>query len=179
LELATQPRDNHILTGEYIEQLYKSAPLHDIGKIAIPDHILLKPGKLTDEEMSLMKTHTEKGAEILRQAQQYSSDTDGFFLIAMEIARSHHERWDGAGYPDQISGDVIPLVARIMAVADVYDALTSVRPYKPPFSHEAAYDILLRGSGSQFDPGVIGAFERRQSRFLEIASTWRDPPVLE
>lgn len=179
LELATQPRYNHILTGEYIEQLYKSAPLHDIGKIAIPDHILLKPGKLTDEEMSLMKTHAEKGAEILRQAQQYSSDTDGFFLIAMEIARSHHERWDGAGYPDRISGDALPLVARIMAVADVYDALTSARPYKPPFPHEIAYDILLQGSGSQFDPSVIGAFERRKSRFLEIASTWRDPYALE
>jgi putative two-component system response regulator len=177
LELATQPRYQNILTGEYIEQLYKSAPLHDIGKIAIPDHILLKPGKLTHEEMRVMKTHTEKGAEILRQAQQYSSDTDGFFLIAMDIARSHHERWDGEGYPDRIRGEAIPLAARIMAVADVYDALTSGRPYKPPLPHEVASDHLLQGSGSQFDPGVIGAFEHRKSRFLEIASTWRDPAV--
>lgn len=175
LELASLPQHEHLLAAEFIEQLYKSAPLHDIGKIAIPDHILLKPGKLTPEEMSEMKTHSLKGAEILRQAQQYSSDTEGFFLVAMDIARSHHERWDGAGYPDQLSGAAIPLAARIMAVADVYDALTSGRPYKPPFSHEVACDILAQGSGSHFDPEVIGAFERRQATFYEIASTWRDP----
>lgn len=179
LDLAKQVRFKHLLTGEYIDQLYKTAPLHDIGKIAIPDHILLKPGKLTAEEMEIMKTHTVKGAEILRQAQQYTSEQDGFFYLAMEIARSHHERWDSKGYPDRIAGEDIPLAARIMAVADVYDALTSGRPYKPPFSHETAFDLLLHNGGSQFDPTVVAAFVRCAARFRDIASTWLDPAAAQ
>jgi putative two-component system response regulator len=173
-ELAKLPRFINVLTAEHIEKLYKSAPLHDIGKIAIPDHILLKPGKLTAEEIEIMKSHAPKGAQMLRQAQQYTSESDGFFEVAIEIAQSHHERWDGKGYPDNLSGEAIPFAARIMAVADVYDALTTVRPYKSAFSHEKACEMIRQGSGGHFDPVVISVLEHCQSSFVEIASRWRD-----
>ena len=152
LELSKLSEMKNILTAEYIEKLYKSAPLHDIGKIAIPDSVLLKPGKLTEKEFEIMKTHAKKGAEMLERTQQYTSDEDGFLQVAIEIAHYHHEKWDGTGYPDKLSGKAIPFSARIMAVADVYDALTTIRPYKLPFSNQDAYDMIVNSSGVQFDP---------------------------
>ncbi len=175
LELAKLPAFATVLPAEYIEKLFKSAPLHDIGKISIPDHVLLKPGKLTTEEFAVMKTHAEKGAAMLRKAQQYASDEEGFLEVAIEIAHYHHEKWDGSGYPDQLLGEAIPLAARIMAVADVYDALTTARPYKYSFSTQVAHDLIVSGSGAHFDPIVVSAFVRCQARFVEIASTWVDP----
>ena len=177
LELLKTPRLTSVLTSDYMEKLFKSAPLHDIGKIAIPDHVLLKPGKLTTEEFEVMKSHAEKGAKMLKQAQQYTSDNDGFLQVAVEIAHSHHEKWDGSGYPEKLSGEAIPLAARIMAVADVYDALTTARPYKSAFSHHEANEIILSGSGSHFDPIVVATFVKCQPRFVEIASTWIDTPL--
>ncbi len=174
LELSIIPEMRNVLTPEYIEKLYKSAPLHDIGKIAIPDHVLLKPGKLTVEEFDIMKTHAQKGAEMLEKAQQYTNDEDGFLQVAIEIAHYHHEKWDGSGYPDKLFGNAIPIAARIMAVADVYDALTTARPYKLPFSSQEAYDMVLKGSGGQFDPMIVSVFVKCKSRFAEIASTWID-----
>ena len=138
--------------------------------------MLLKPGKLTPEEWEVMKTHAEKGAVMLRKAQQYASDQDSFLEVAIEIAHYHHERWEGNGYPDKLLGEAIPLAARIMAVADVYDALTTVRPYKSAFSHQEAEEMILSGSGAHFDPMVIAAFVKCQPRFVEIASTWTDAP---
>ena len=173
-ELATLHIFKNILTPDFMEKLFKSAPLHDIGKIAIPDHILLKPGKLTVEEFEVMKSHAKRGANMLEQAQQYTSDDSGFFQVALEIAHYHHEKWDGSGYPAQLVGEAIPLSARIMAVADVYDALTTVRPYKSAFSYQEAEKMILNGSGTHFDPMVIAAFVKCQSRFVEIASTWKD-----
>lgn len=174
LELAKLPELTPVITAEYIERLFKSAPLHDIGKIGIPDHILLKPGSLTAEEFELMKTHAEKGAEMIKKAQYYTSDDDGFLEVAIEIAHYHHEKWNGSGYPHQLVGTAIPLSARIMAVADVYDALTSTRPYKSPCSGSEAYDIILRGAGIHFDPAVVSAFVKSRLRLEEIASSWID-----
>jgi putative two-component system response regulator len=174
LELTKIPALANILTAEYIEKLFKSAPLHDIGKIGIPDHVLLKPQKLTTEEFAVMKTHAAKGADMLRKAQQYTSGDDGFLEIAIEIAHYHHEKWDGSGYPARLVGEAIPLAAQIMAVADVYDALTTARPYKEPFSHERAYDMIASDSGTHFAPLVVSAFMTCRSRFVEIASTWVD-----
>ena len=175
LELSKLPVLTDVVTADYIERLFKSAPLHDIGKIAIPDHILLKPGKLTVEEFEVIKTHSKTGAEMLRKAQLYTSDNNGFLQVAIEIARYHHEKWDGNGYPDNLRGEAIPLAARIMAVADVYDALTTVRPYKSAFSHHEACNMISDGSGAHFDPLVVAAFEKCESRFVEISSTWTDP----
>jgi len=175
LELAKLPRFLEALTAETIEKIYKSAPLHDIGKIAIPDHILLKPGPLTEAEFAQMKSHALRGAIMLQQAQQYTAESAGFFQVAIEIAHRHHEKWDGSGYPDQLQGEAIPLAARIMALADVYDALTTARPYKVAFSHEQSSAMILEQSGRHFDPIVIAAFGQCQARFREIASTWIDP----
>ena len=174
LELTKIPALTNILTAEYIEKLFKSAPLHDIGKIGIPDNILLKPGKLTGVEFEVMKTHAAKGADMLRKAELYTSDDDSFFQVAIEIAHYHHEKWDGSGYPARLVGEAIPLAPQIMAVADVYDALTTARPYKEPFSHESAYDMIVSASGTHFAPQVVSAFIKCQSRFVEIASTWVD-----
>ncbi len=174
LELAKIPALTNLLTAEYIEKIFKSAPLHDIGKIGIPDNILLKPGKLTGPEFEIMKTHAAKGGGMLRKAQHYTFDDDDFLQVAIEIAHSHHEKWDGSGYPDKLVEEAIPLAAQIMAVADVYDALTTARPYKEPFSHESAYDMIVRDSGTHFSPMVVSAFIKCQPRIMEIASAWTD-----
>ncbi|MDZ5457573.1 response regulator [Azohydromonas lata] len=162
------------LDDHAIELMAKSAPLHDIGKIAIPDHILLKPGKLDAAEFEQMKGHSVHGWEILRRAAQRMAGDSDVLLYAMQIARHHHERWDGGGYPDRLAGRGIPLAARLMAVADVYDALTTRRPYKEPFPHARAMAIILDGRGSHFDPQLIDALLACEPRFVEIASTWRD-----
>lgn len=147
------------LDEAFVKQLHQSCLLHDIGKVGIPDSVLLKPGRLNAEEMSVMKQHTVIGWGVLNQAAAQSSQGT-FLLAAAEIARSHHERWDGAGYPDGLSGEAIPLSARIVAVADVYDALTTERSYKSAWTVEAAYTEIVRQSGRQFDPVVVRAFKQ-------------------
>ena len=161
------------LTNETVDLLYKSAPLHDIGKVGIPDAILLKPGKLTDEEFTIMKTHATIGAESIAVAEKQMG-SNSFLAIAREIALSHHEKWDGSGYPYQLSGDDIPLSGRLMALADVYDALISKRVYKPAFSHDKAKEIILAGKGSHFDPAVVEAFVNCEQMFVSIALTYND-----
>jgi putative two-component system response regulator len=167
IKLKEHPRFSDFLTDENIELLYKSAPLHDIGKVGIPDRVLLKAGKLTDEEFAIMKTHTTMGRDAIAAAEEKLDVTHSFLRFAREIAYSHQEKWDGTGYPEGLSGDDIPLPARLMAVADVYDALISRRVYKPPFSHEEACRIIRDGRGTHFDPDVVDAF-------LEIADECSD-----
>jgi len=156
-----------VVDQQFKDDIWQSSPLHDVGKVGIPDAILLKPGKLTPEEYSIMKRHTIIGAEALEEASRHS--TSGSFLtMSVAIARHHHERFDGHGYPDGLTGTAIPLPARIVAVADVFDALTSVRVYKPAYSPEVARRIVEEGSGTQFDPDVIVAFRACQDRFQRI-----------
>jgi putative two-component system response regulator len=172
--LARLPRHAAILTADHIDLLAKSAPLHDIGKIAIPDHILLKPGKLTEDEFAIMKTHAMRGYDILKRAGNFMGEQGEFLTIAMFIARHHHEWWDGSGYPDGLAGEAIPLPARLMAVADVYDALRSARPYKKAMSHEQASDFIAQGRGRHFDPEVVDAFFALADVFGEVALRWPD-----
>lgn len=162
-----------LLTPSYIELLYKSAPLHDVGKVGIPDSILLKPGKLTDEEFEIMKGHPEIGAQALSMAEKQLG-SNSFLQLAKEISLTHHEKWDGSGYPNQLSGQDIPLSGRLMAIADVYDALISERVYKKAFSHEKAKAIILEGNGSHFDPELVDAFLAIEHEFVAIADKYRD-----
>ena len=177
LEMRRQPAHAAALDDRWIELLSESAPLHDIGKVGIPDHILLKPGPLTHDEWAVMRTHTTIGARAIQLAEQDVGTEVDFFVIARQIALSHHERWDGAGYPERLSGEEIPLSARIMAVADVFDALISARVYKRPMSADRARNIILADAGSRFDPDVVRAFERSFGRLLAIAHRYRDDNV--
>jgi putative two-component system response regulator len=156
------------------ERIWKSAPLHDIGKVGIPDHILLKPGKLTVEEFEVMKRHPTLGRDAIRSAEIRVKSEGSFLRVASEIAYGHHERWDGTGYPQGIAGDAIPLSARLMALADVYDALISKRVYKPAMPHVQAVEIIQAGRGSHFDPEVLDAFLGLTDRFDDIASRFSD-----
>jgi putative two-component system response regulator len=162
------------LTPETITSLYKSAPLHDIGKVGVPDHILLKPGKLTDEEFEEMKKHTTYGFQAIVAAESSMNESDDFLTFAKEIANYHQEKWDGSGYPEGLIGDAIPISARIMAIADVYDALISRRVYKPPFPHEKAVSIIEAGRGSHFDPEMVDAFMTISTDFLAVAEQFAD-----
>ncbi|MEB3319604.1 MAG: two-component system response regulator [Cyanobium sp.] len=162
------------LDDEVIDLLYKSAPLHDIGKVGIPDGILLKPGKLDAEEFQLMKQHAELGARIIASAERLLEAPSSFLRFARAIAHHHHENWDGSGYPDALAGGAIPLSARLMAVADVYDALISKRCYKSAFTHEEACAFIVGQSGQKFDPTVVVAFERVADRFAAIAAEFND-----
>jgi putative two-component system response regulator len=166
-KLMDRPEYADIVNDDYIENIALASPLHDVGKVGIPDAILLKPGRLTPEEMEIMKTHANIGYETLASVQkQYLRNA--FLKMGMEIARSHHEKWDGSGYPQRLSGEDIPLSARIMAVADVYDALRSKRVYKPGCPHAEAMEIVKRGSGSHFDPALVEIFVVHQEAFREI-----------
>lgn len=173
-QLKTMPRFSAELTDENIELLYKSAPLHDIGKVGIPDNILLKPGKLTSEEFEIMKLHTNYGRETILSVERYLGESNEFLRFAREITYSHQEKWDGSGYPENLSGDAIPISARLMAVADVYDALISRRVYKPAFSHEEAIDIMRKGRGSHFDPDILDVFLKITEEFKEIAMRYQE-----
>lgn len=173
-ELKDHPRFASILTPDYIDLLYKSAPLHDIGKVGIPDHILLKPGKLTPEEFEIMKTHTTIGAEAIRRAEQALGMELDFLKPAKEIALGHQEKWDGSGYPQGLAGDAIPVSARLMAIADVYDALISKRCYKAPIPHPEAVEIMRAGRGSHFDPDMLDAFLGIEQDFAQIAASYSD-----
>jgi putative two-component system response regulator len=172
--LRSHPRFAAYLDDATIALLFKSAPLHDIGKIGIPDRILLKPGRFTPEEFEIMKTHTTLGRDAIAHAEaQLGMDVD-FLRLAKEIAYGHQEKWDGSGYPEGLAGDAIPISARLMAVADVYDALISRRVYKEGMSHEAAVQIILDGRGSHFDPDICDAFQQCLPVFQEIAARFAD-----
>ncbi|MBV6342576.1 response regulator [Candidatus Magnetobacterium casense] len=172
--LRTNSRFGWFLTDKNIVSLFKTAPLHDIGKVGIPDNVLLKPGKLDDNEFAVMKTHTVLGKKAIEDAEQRLGTEVEFLRFAKEIALSHHERWDGAGYPEGLSGDDIPILARIMAVADVYDALICKRVYKTPMTHEQAKNIIVQGKGTQFDPDVVDAFVAQEEAFIKIARQFSD-----
>lgn len=174
LRLKNHPRFSDELTDAAIEMIYKSAPLHDIGKVGIPDRILLKPGKLTAEEFEIMKRHPALGLEAIVKAESETSQSNPFFRYAKEIAYSHQEKWDGSGYPQGLVGNTIPLSARLMAVADVYDALISVRVYKSAFSHEEAVRIIFEGRGSHFDPDLVDTFMELSEEFRAIAQRYAD-----
>lgn len=173
--LRRHPRFAHVLSDRMIDLLYKSAPLHDIGKIGIPDSILLKPGKLTVEEFEIMKTHTTLGRDAIEKAERRLGMRVAFLSISKEIAYSHQEKWDGSGYPEGLQGDAIPVSARLMAVADVYDALISKRVYKPAFSHEQACATIVKGRGTHFDPDMVDAFVEIAEDFRDIAQKYPDP----
>jgi putative two-component system response regulator len=172
--LRDHPRFRDQLTGATIELLYKSAPLHDIGKVGIPDSILKKPAKLEPEEFEIMKTHTVLGRDAIIAAEKCLDSPTSFLALAREIAWSHHEKWDGSGYPRGLSGDAIPLPGRLMAIPDVYDALISQRVYKKAFTHEAAVEIIEKGADAQFDPDICAAFTTIADRFRDIARNLRD-----
>ena len=169
-ELARLPKYSSYLTPTYIADLVKSAPLHDIGKVAIPDSILKKPGKLTPEEFEIIKTHCEYGTRVLKMADEKLTFRS-FLKIAIQIVSSHHEKWNGAGYPKGLKGDMIPLSGRIMALADVYDALRSDRCYKKAFSHDDTHKIILKEKGTHFDPDIVDVFCSIQKKFEEISNT--------
>lgn len=184
--LRSHPRFSAFLQDDIIDLVAKAAPLHDIGKVGIPDHILLKPGKLTEAEYEVMKTHAAIGADAIEGAMRgelpepvlrpvpHSIAAElrqmplAFLAVARDIARGHHERWDGTGYPDRLAGDDIPIAARLMSLADVFDALSSHRVYKPAFTFETSRDMVLAGRGTQFDPAVVDAFEARIDEFRDV-----------
>ncbi len=157
----------------FIENIFAASPLHDIGKVGIPDRILQKPEKLTDEEFSVMKTHTVISAETLKGVDRKHQGNE-FIRVGIKIAESHHEKWDGTGYPHALAGEGIPLVARILALADVYDALTSKRCYKEAFSHANSLGIILDGRGKHFDPEVVDAFVSASEEFIVICKKHAD-----
>jgi putative two-component system response regulator len=173
-QLAPHPRFSSVLTEKNIELLFKCAPLHDIGKVGIPDRILLKPGKLDSDEFEIMKLHTVYGRDTIMIVEKFIGGSNDFLRFAREIAHSHQEKWDGSGYPENLVGEAIPVSARLMAVADVYDALISKRVYKPAFSHQEAMDIMKKGRGTHFDPDILDAFFTIEARFAQIAAEFRD-----
>jgi putative two-component system response regulator len=172
-KLKEHPRFRDGLNDEIIELLYMSAPLHDVGKVGVPDHILLKADKLTDDEFGEMKKHTNYGHDALWVTEQKLGD-DSFLRHAREIAYTHQEKWDGSGYPSGLKGDEIPISGRLMALADVYDALISKRIYKPPFPHEKAVEIIVEGKGKHFDPDIVDAFVELENTFRNIALSFAD-----
>ena len=175
LKIRHHPRFAHFLDDDkIIEILFKSAPLHDIGKVGIPDKILLKPGRFEPEEFEIMKTHPELGRSAILHAEYELGLEVPFLKYAKEIAYAHQEKWDGSGYPLGLSGDDIPISARLMAIADVYDALISRRVYKEGMTHEKALQIIVEGKGSHFDPDMVDAFLELQDDFKAIAAKYAD-----
>lgn len=173
-ELSKDPKYPEI-TGQYVKDIREQSPLHDIGKVGIPDRILMKPGKLSLSEFEIMKTHTVIGYDILKDVDAQSESYEKkFFEMGRLIARHHHERWDGRGYPDGLREKEIPLCARIVAIADVFDALTTKRPYKDAFGYEKSMKMITEASGKQFDPDVVGAFLNSQDRIREVQSKMVD-----
>ncbi len=169
LELAKLPKYRDCLTPEYIELLVLASPLHDIGKIAIPDAILLKPDVLNKDEWEIMKTHPSIGKKTIAMA-QYKFRNNEILQMAKNIASAHHEKYDGTGYPKGLKGEDIPLSARIMAVADVYDAIINKRPYKEPYTHTQAVNIIIDGKEKHFDPDVVDAFLKIADEIERIAT---------
>ena len=163
------------LTDENITLMFKAAPLHDIGKVGVPDAILLKPGKLTAEEFNVMKQHTVYGRDAIAAVERALGSSNTFLRYAGDITYSHQEKWDGSGYPQGLAGDAIPVAARLMAVADVYDALISTRRYRPAFTHETAVELIRQGSNEHLDPEVVDAMLAVEEKFRAIATRFRDP----
>ena len=172
--LREHPRFKEVLDSATIELLFKSAPLHDMGKVGIPDNILLKPDKLSNEEFVIMKTHTTLGRDAISMAESSLGVGSTFLRYIRDIAYSHHEKWDGSGYPEGLQGEEIPLSGRLMAIADVYDALISKRVYKPAFPHEKAVAIIGDGKGSHFDPDMVDVFLEIAGSFQEVARKFSD-----
>jgi len=164
----------NLLQNENIPSLIKASALHDIGKIGIPDNVLLKPGKLTPEEFDIVKTHTSIGNSIVKSISERLPDDDQYLKYSGEICHHHHERWDGKGYPTGLKGEEIPISARILSVVDVYDALVSPRCYKPPFSHQASLDIISEGRGTQFDPHLVDLIIENADQFKAIEEKYGD-----
>lgn len=177
LLLRAHPRFTATLSERYIKLLARSAPLHDIGKVGIPDAILRKPGAFSPEEWEIMKTHAKMGSDAIEKAEQDTSQTVEFLRLAKEIAHHHHEKWNGSGYPDGLSGDAIPLSARIMALADVFDALISRRVYKEPMPYGKVRAIITDGRGQHFDPDIVDTFLTHFEIFCGIAERYKDPPA--
>ncbi|MDR6918888.1 putative two-component system response regulator [Pseudomonas sp. 3296] len=173
-QLRDHPRFSSELSEKNIELMFKSAPLHDIGKVGIADHILLKPGRFEPAEFEIMKTHTLLGYQSLVQAEEILGTQIPFLRFAKEIALSHHEKWDGSGYPHGLVGEEIPVSARLMAVADVYDAVINRRIYKASMPHETAAQIICEGAGKHFDPDVVSAFKVLETTFVQIAARYAD-----
>jgi putative two-component system response regulator len=167
--LRSHPKFGDQIDDKFIRVVYKTAPLHDIGKVGVPDSILLKPGRLTPEEFEIMKLHTVYGRDTLIAAEKTIEYPEDFLCTAKDIAYCHHEKWDGSGYPQGLAGEAIPLSARLMAIADVYDALITKRIYKEAMPHTEAAEIILKGRGSHFDPDVADAFLAVQDKFQDIA----------
>lgn len=171
--LCLLPKYATMIDDNFIENICAASPLHDIGKVGIPDGILLKRGKLTIEEFNIMKTHAGIGAETLREVNRLHPGND-FVRIGIEIAESHHERWDGTGYPHGLAREEIPLVGRILALSDVYDALTSKRCYKEAYSHDMSIEIIIDGRGKHFDPDVVDALVSTKKDFIRIREHYVD-----
>jgi len=169
--LRTKPMFANILTESYSAELFDTTPLHDIGKVGIPDHILLKPDKLTTEEFEIMKKHTTYGVEALR-CMGPESDSLPFIRTAAEIAGAHHEKFDGTGYPAGLSGKDIPLAGRLMAIIDVYDALVNKRVYKPAFTYEDTHEIMVSSRGTHFDPELLDAFFEIDAEIRNIVESF-------
>jgi putative two-component system response regulator len=168
-QLRIQPSYAALIDDAFIDNIFHASPLHDIGKVAIPDHILLKPGRLTPDEFTIIKTHTLHGAATLQSVHnQYMQNS--FIAMGVHIARAHHEKWDGSGYPDGLIGNAIPLSAQIMALADVYDALRTKRCYKEAFTQIDSCDIITQGRGKHFSPAIIDAFVVLEPEFDRIYS---------
>jgi putative two-component system response regulator len=163
-----------VVDEQFVRLIYDTSPLHDIGKVGIPDRILLKSGHLTDEEYRVMRTHTAIGRDTLDAALQKYPEAQ-FLQFARDIAACHHEHFDGSGYPEGLAGEQIPLCARVVSVADVYDALTSNRVYRKAMSHEDSRDYIVQRSGTQFDPDVVHAFLKLESKFQAVCRELADP----
>lgn len=172
-EMSGITKYKELITDSYIDYIYQASILHDIGKVGIPDDVLLKPGKLTSEEFQVIKSHSILGGDSLKDIEA-KTDGESFLPIAREIAYYHHEKWNGKGYPEGLSGDNIPLSARIVSLADVYDALTSKRIYKEAFTHAEAVKIIVSERGRQFDPEVVDAFMARNKEFSRISEEMVD-----
>lgn len=173
MSLAKKAKYQGLIDEEFITNIYAASPLHDIGKVGIEDRILLKPGPLTADEWNIMKKHPVIGAETLREVERQHPG-NSLIQMGIDIAASHHEKWDGSGYPFGLKGEEIPLVARIMALGDVYDALSSKRCYKDAYGHEKSCQILIEGRGSHFDPDVVDTFAEIQDEFLRIREFYQD-----
>jgi putative two-component system response regulator len=172
-KLRLLPKYASVIDEDFIRNIYAASPLHDIGKVAIPDRILLKTDKLTEEEYAIMKTHPIIAGKTLREVDQQHPGND-FVRVGIEIAESHHERWDGNGYPYGLAGEDIPLAGRILALGDVYDAHISKRVYKEAFSHAKSREIILSGSGKDFDPDIVEAFVSSEDEFITIGKRYVD-----
>jgi HD-GYP domain-containing protein (c-di-GMP phosphodiesterase class II) len=173
-----QNPDRFCLTENLLERIVKTAPMHDLGKISIDDKVLRKPGKYTQEEYNEMKRHSAEGAKRIKKILEDIEDND-FVTVATNIAYYHHEKWDGTGYPQKLAGERIPLSGRIVAIADTYDALRSIRPYKLPFSHEETSNWIKNASGTDFDPDLVNVYKKVEHKLEEIFNSQYDPKLAE